>query len=155
MQFISRPANEEDLDFISRLSAQVFSKYGRYDEIVPAWYWEPGVIAEIIMEKDNPLGFAMLVLERQRIFEPRRAHLMAIGVLPKHQRKGIGAALLAHMEDLARMYGANEMHLWTAVDNKLALTFFQNAGFKIIGSAERYYPRGQPALALCKSLDLT
>jgi ribosomal-protein-alanine N-acetyltransferase len=77
---------------------------------------------------------------------------LAIGVLPKHQRKGIGTALLEYMEEIARKYGVEEMLLWTAVDNQQALSFFRNAGFHIVGSEDRYYPRGQAALVLSKKL---
>ena len=146
--FDFRLANENDLDFISQLSARVFLKYGAYDETVLGWLLEPEVITVIIAAGADPLGFAMVTLES----EPRRGHLLAIGVLPKHQRKGIGTALLEHMEEIARKYGVEEMLLWTAVDNQQALSFFQNAGFHIVGSEDRYYPRGQAALTLAKKL---
>jgi len=94
----------------------------------------------------------MLTLEREKWLEPRRGHLLAIGVLPKHQRKGIGTALLEHMEEITRKYGVEEILLWTAVDNQQALSFFQSAGFHIVGSEDCYYPRGQAALALSKKL---
>jgi ribosomal protein S18 acetylase RimI-like enzyme len=147
-----RLANENDMDFISQLSARVFSKYGAYDEIVLGWLLEPEVTTVIIAAGADPLGFAMVTLEREKWFEPRRGHLLAIGVFPKDQRKRIGTALLEHMEEIAREYGVEEMHLWTAVDNQQALSFFQNAGFHIVGSEDRYYSRGQAALALLKKL---
>lgn len=151
--FDFRLANENDLDFISQLSARVFSKYGAYDEIVLGWLLEPEVITVIIIAAGaDPLGFAMVTLEREKWFEPRRGHLLAIGVFPEHQRKRIGTALLEHMEEIARKYGVEEMLLWTAVDNQQALSFFQNAGFHIVGSEDRYYPRGQAALVLSKKL---
>jgi [ribosomal protein S18]-alanine N-acetyltransferase len=150
--FDFRLANENDLDFISQLSARVFSKYGAYDEIVLGWLLELEVITVIIAAGADPLGFAMVTLEREKWFEPRRGHLLAIGVFPEHQRKRIGTALLEHMEEIARKYGVEEMLLWTAVDNQQALSFFQNAGFHIVGSEDRYYPRGQAALALSKKL---
>ena len=150
--FDFRLASENDLDFISALSARVFSKYGTYDEIVLGWLQEPEVMTVIITAGADPLGFAMVTLEREKWFEPRRAHLLAIGVFPKLQRKGIGTALLKHMEEIARQYGVKEILLWTAVDNQQALSFFQNVGFQIVGSEDRYYPRGQAALALSKRL---
>ena len=151
--FDFRLANENDLDFISQLSARVFSKYGAYDEIVLGWLLEPEVITVIIIAAGaDPLGFAMVTLEREKWFEPRRGHLLAIGVFPEHQRKRIGTALLEHMEEIARKYGVEEMLLWTAVNNQQALSFFQNAGFHIVGSEDRYYPRGQAALVLSKKI---
>jgi len=153
MEFTSRPAHEGDLDFIIQLSAQVFSKYGNYEEIVFGWYEEPEVITEIITEKNTPLGFAMLAMEKEKVFRARRAHLLAIAILPEYQRKGIGKALLASVEDLARQYGGKEIVLMTAVDNETALAFFQNAGFGVIGAEDHYYPKGQQALAMHKRLD--
>jgi ribosomal protein S18 acetylase RimI-like enzyme len=146
-----RTANEGDLDFIIRLSMKLFSKYGSYDEIVPGWFSEAGVITVVVTEKTDPLGFAMLAIERRG--ERPRGHLLAIGVFPEHQRKGIGSALLGHMVDLARKYGLSEVYLWTANDNLQALSLFQKGGFKIIGSEKDYYPRGQPALAMYKRID--
>jgi ribosomal protein S18 acetylase RimI-like enzyme len=150
---VYRGANESDLDFIIQLSTKVFSKYGKYDEIVPNWFAEPEVITVIVMAGTDPLGFAMLAMDKQKRFAPRRGNLLAIAVSPGHQRKGIGSALLNYIEAIARKYGAREMQLWTATDNAQALSFFQQAGFKIIGSASRYYPKGQTALALLKRLD--
>ena len=153
--FIFRPAKEKDLEFISKLSAEVFSKYGHYDQIVPAWFEEPAVITEIIMEDNKPLGFAMLLLERQKVFGFRGAHLLAIGILLEHQRRGFGAALLEHIEEIARKYNAVEMNLWTAVDNEAAFAFFQKAGFIIKKFKNYYYPKGQAALSMSKRLDYT
>jgi ribosomal protein S18 acetylase RimI-like enzyme len=56
------------------------------------------------------------------------------------------------MEEIAQQYGVEEILLWTAVDNQQALSFFQNAGFHIVGSEDCYYPRGQAALELSKRL---
>jgi ribosomal protein S18 acetylase RimI-like enzyme len=153
--FSFRPAKEQDLEFITTLSAQSFSRYGHYEKIVPAWFREPAVITEIIMEKSDTLGFAMLALEGQRVFGFRAAHLLAIGILLKHQRRGVGASLLEHMEGIARKYNAVEMNLWTAVDNEPALSFFQKAGFKIRRFENGYYPKGQAALSLSKRLKET
>jgi ribosomal-protein-alanine N-acetyltransferase len=151
--FIFRPAKEKDLESIIKLSAQVFSKYGHYEEIVPAWFEQGAVITEVIMEKNDTLGFAMLVLDRQRVIGYRAAHLLAIGILPEHQRRGVGRALLVHMEKVAGKYNAVEINLWTAVDNEPALSFFKKAGFEIKRFESYYYPKGQGALAMSKWLD--
>lgn len=153
--FISRPAKKKDLEFISKLSTRVFSKYGHYEEIVSAWFEQGAVITEVITEENNTLGFAMLVLDRKKVFGLREAHLLAIAILPEHQRRGVGRALLNHMEEVARKYNAVEMNLWTAVDNESALSFFQKAGFEIKRFESYYYPKGQAALAMTKGLEST
>ena len=151
--FIFRPAKEKDLEFIRKLSAEAFSKYGHYEEIVPSWFEEPTVITEVIKEKSDILGFAMLVLEGKKVFGFREAHLLAIGIVVEHQRRGVGTALLEHMEDIARKYNAVQLNLWTAVDNEAAFSFFQKAGFKMKRFEDYYYPKGQAALAMSKSLE--
>ena len=85
--FDFRLANENDLDFISQLSARVFLKYGAYDETVLGWLLEPEVITVIIATGADPLGFAMLTLEREIWLEPRRGHLLAIGSSPNTREK--------------------------------------------------------------------
>ena len=110
------------------------------------------MITVVALEGYRICGFAMLAMERQRMFEPRRGHLLPIGIFPQHQRKGIGRALLEHMEEVARQYGSSEMRLWTAVDNEPALCFFEKTGYQIIGSEDFYYPKGLAALALSKEL---
>ena len=147
-----RFAAENDLVFIRQLSAKVFSVYGNYDEIVTAWFFLPGVITVIAVEKTDPLGFAVLGFEIPGKREMPRGELLAIAVVPEYQRAGIGAALLAHVQSLAFEHGLNEICLCTAEDNSAARSFFEKAGFKVIGSQGRYYPRGQSALAMCKRL---
>jgi ribosomal protein S18 acetylase RimI-like enzyme len=151
--FIFRPAKQKDLEFIRELSAQVFSRYGNYEEIVLAWLEQATVITEVIMDENYTLGFAMLVLDRQKLLGGRAAHLLAIGILPEHQRRGVGRALLERMEEIAQKYNAVEMNLWTAVDNEPALSFFQKAGFEIRRFESYYYPQGQGALAMSKRLN--
>jgi ribosomal protein S18 acetylase RimI-like enzyme len=152
---IFRPAKPKDREFISRLSAQVFSRYGHYEEIVSAWFEQGAVITEVVVEKNETLGFAMLAFDRQKVFGSRSAHLLAIGIIPEHQRRGVGRALLEHVEEVGRKYNAVEMNLWTAVDNEPALSFFQKTGFEIKKFESYYYPKGQAALAMSKRLDST
>jgi ribosomal protein S18 acetylase RimI-like enzyme len=80
--------------------------------------------------------------------------ILGIAVLPKYQRRGIGSALLNHIERIARQLGLSRFSLHTAKENKLAHLFFQKAGFKVIGTQEDYYPKGQPALIISKGIGL-
>ena len=151
-RIVSRMATEHDLDFIGHLSDRAFSVYGNYEEIVTNWFYEPGVIATVAMEKAVPVGFAMLYLGKEGSQDSPKGELLAIAVTPEYQDRGIGTALLTHIESLALNHGASELQLHTAHDNISARSFFQKAGFKIIGSRRRYYPRGQPALVMSKVL---
>jgi ribosomal-protein-alanine N-acetyltransferase len=78
--------------------------------------------------------------------------ILAIAVLPEYQRMGIGSGLLNHIECLASQLGLRRLSLHTAKENNLAHQFFRKAGFKVIGTQEDYYPRGQPALIISKDI---
>lgn len=141
-----RLATKGDCSFIRRLSGDVFSVFGDYSEIIPQWFVNPDVITVIYFKNGPPVGFAMLYV--------LSGEILAIAVLPKYQRKGIGSALLNHIERIARQLGLNRLSLHTAKENNLAHLFFQKAGFKVIGTQEDYYPKGQPALIISKGIGL-
>lgn len=147
-----RKGTPKDRQFISNLSRKVFSAFGDYAEIVLRWLDQPDVITVIAQEHITSLGFAMLYLRKNFIFNRNVGELLAIAVIPEHQRRGIGRILLAYMESLAQKYGAIELRLSTAEMNKVACRFFEKADFTPIGARDNFYPAGQRALEMSKRL---
>jgi ribosomal protein S18 acetylase RimI-like enzyme len=148
-----RKANPRDLPFIVELSEQVFSAYGPYHEIITRWASFPHSITVVVEEKGQSRGFAMInpILEAR---DKAKAELLAIAVSPQYQRRGIGKRLLGYMEDLARTFGIEEMDIHTAAINEAAHRFFAKNGFVQRGSVGRYYPLGQKALEMSKTLSI-
>lgn len=149
-----RKADPRDLPFIVELSEQVFSAYGPYNEIITRWASFPHIITAVVEEKGQLRGFAMInpILEAR---DEVKAELLAIAVSPQYQRRGIGKRLLGYMEDLARTFGIEEMGIHTAAINKAAHRFFAKNGFIQRGLVDRYYPLGQKALEMSKTLSTT
>lgn len=139
-----RLAIEDDCGFIGRLSSEVFSTFGDYGETVPQWFVNSGIITVTYVKNGHPLGFAMLSV--------LSGEILAIAVIPKYQRSGVGSALLNHIEDLAGRLGLIRLLLHTAKDNDVAHCFFQKTGFEVLGTQEEYYPKGQPALIMSKGI---
>jgi ribosomal-protein-alanine N-acetyltransferase len=139
-----RVASKEDCTLIRTLSGEVFSVFGEYSEIIPQWFANPDVITLVYVKNGHPVGFAMLYVHSGEI--------LAIAVLPAFQRKGIGSALLDHIQLLASRLGLRRLLLHTAKENDVARLFFQKAGFTVIGGQEDYYPRGQEALVISKCI---
>ncbi len=81
-----------------------------------------------------------------------KGELLAIAVTPEYQRAGIGKRLLRHIEGLARNLGIEEMVIHTAEINEAAHQFFAKNGFILKGSVNSYYPKGQKALEMSKTL---
>jgi ribosomal protein S18 acetylase RimI-like enzyme len=146
-----RRANPGDLPFIIELSEQVFSAYGQYDEIIARWASFHQIITVIIEGTGQSRGFAMInpILGARN---EANGELLAIAVSPGYQRRGIGKKLLRHMEGLARDLGIEEMVIHTAEINEAAHGFFAKNGFILRGSVESYYPKGQKALEMSKTL---
>ncbi len=149
-----RRANPRDLPFIVQLSEQVFSAYGQYDEIVARWAFFPQIITVVAEERGELRGFAMI----NPIFgvqNEAKGELLAIAVSPQYQRRGIGKRLLRRMEGLARDLGIEDMVIHTAEINEAAHGFFAKNGFIQMGSVECYYPKGQKALEMSKTLRMS
>jgi ribosomal protein S18 acetylase RimI-like enzyme len=139
-----RLAVKDDVRFVGELSGEVFSTFGDYAEIIPQWFLNSDVITIIYVKNTHPLGFAML--------SALTGEILAIAVIPKYQRSGIGSALLGRIEDFANKLGLDGLSLHTAKENGVAHSFFQKAGFKVLGSQDKYYPKGQTALVMSKDI---
>lgn len=50
----------------------------------------------------------------------------AVYVHPDHARQGVGSALVAHLEALAREWGFDRLHLWASLN---AVPFYESLGF--------------------------
>jgi ribosomal protein S18 acetylase RimI-like enzyme len=148
-----RKANPRDLPFLAELSGHVFSDYGPYDEIIARWASFPHIITVVVEEKDQPRGFAMVnsTLGAQNL---SNGELIAIAVDPEHQGRAIGTSLLKYMEGLVRNLGIEEMIIHTASINRAAHRFFERNGFIQRGLVDSYYPMGQKALKMSKTLTM-
>ncbi len=57
--------------------------------------------------------------------------IVAVGVLPEYQGKGIGKALIARVEVFAKDAGREQLLVVTTNDNLPALAFYQRLGFQL------------------------
>lgn len=152
LKLVFREANRRDVPFIAKLSGEVFSVYGPYEEIIPRWSSFPHIITVVVEEKGQRTGFAMI--------NPTlgggvsRGELLAIAISPECQRRGIGGRLLRHMEGLARDLGVEELLIHTAAVNQVAHRFFGRDGFIQRGFVDCYYPMGQQAVEMSKRLPM-
>lgn len=90
-----------------------------------------GVVAEC---NDHIVGFAVLS------FLIDEAELLTIGVLPDCQRNGVGAQLLASLENQAKLQNINAIFLEVRESNLKAQAFYHQQGFIKVGNRYAYYP---------------
>lgn len=99
-------------------------------------------IVPIAFEDGEAVGFAMAQISE--------CYLFALFVTPPHEGKGIGAKLLAHVEEELRQRGVREIWLATDADERVrAVGFYRHHGWRDVGLMED----GQ--LRFCKQLFAT
>ena len=157
-----RRAEIQDYPWIVATGADAYLDLGDYTRILPSWLEQPGVLAWIdheLADRTSGRGFAMLgfyLEDPEATGVPQViADLLALAVIPAHQRRGIGQRLLTHVIDVAeRVAPASNIHalrLTVAETNTGAPRMYLRAGFSIVdGSAT--YDRGQRALRMSRPL---
>jgi len=68
------------------------------------------------------------------------AHLLNISIAGERQGQGLGRALLNHLIDTARRYGATMMFLEVRPSNKNAIALYESIGFNEFSIRKGYYP---------------
>ena len=93
-----------------------------------------GLIARVRHDRnDSPVGY---VLARNAADE---AEVFSIGGAHMFQRTGVGTALLATMEKIARVRGAYSVFLEVGIDNCAGRALYRKYGYKVIGQRPEYY----------------
>ncbi len=85
---------------------------------------------------DKIVGYAGLVLLGTPVNPESEIHTIAVD--PAHQRRGIGAALLAELLARAGAHGG-PVFLEVRTDNEPALTMYVRNGFQILSTRKGYY----------------
>ena len=75
-------------------------------------------------------GFARRAKSRSFIDPPEYAYVGLMFVAPERRGRGVGALILARLQDWARDAGLSEMHLEVYPQNAAAVRAYQKAGFQ-------------------------
>lgn len=153
-----RPRTPADDRFIVGLARPSFGRYSMAPEQSVAAMMNARSALTLVAEAGGrPIGFAIVSFEALRKpygpwTRPVLASLDAIAVHESAQRAGVGKALLAEVERVARSREAVSMHLRTAKSNRSAQALFRRAGYQTAVELARFYRDGQGALAMMKLL---
>jgi len=142
------------LKFIVDLSKRLFSVYGEYGEPVRLWFISKDTVSLVARFKGQMAGFIMMGTSPLNQKDPVSREILAIGVHPRYQRKGIGGLLLQMVERQAIEMNIPRIYLHTARDNMVAKRLFIRMGYKNMGVRSGFYPNGQSAILMCKDVSL-
>lgn len=120
------------------------------------WTWHHGRVLRSIRaretnvlvatEGNRVIGFAIME------YGDTRAHLSLLGVHPSHQRRGIGANLLAWLEETALVAGISDIELELRASNDSARRFYHRLGFTEIGHVPGYYRGVETAIRMTRGI---
>ena len=156
-----RRAEVQDHPWIVATGAEAYRDLGDYTRILPSWLEQPGVLAWIDHDMHGRgRGFAMLGFyteEAATAGAPQQviADLLALAVLPAHQKKGIGSKLLEHVIEVAERVAPashiSQLRLTVAEHNVGAQRLYARTGFHVVEGGATY-DRGQRALRMVRPL---
>jgi ribosomal protein S18 acetylase RimI-like enzyme len=155
---VLRWGGQDDAAVIRDLSARVFGHFGDYGAFLPRYLDDPWV-KTIVAESDGVVaGFVMVGLTASpRLGGELVADLLAIAVAPGRQGQGLGTVLLEQAlvvaAGLGQRYGLRAIELSVADTNPGAQRFFTRHGFVVVTPTDGYYPAGQVAIRMSRSLE--
>ena len=129
-QIVTHIATAQDAVDLARLNA-AFNNVHDSPEAIAARLADPRrVETPILAEVDGQVvGFAALRLVPCVLYAQPHAELTELFVEAPYRRQGVGRALVAHAEQLAREDGADELVLLTDLDNADAQAFYRAQGY--------------------------
>jgi len=117
-------------------------------------YPETFIVAEVNKEI---VGYIMCRIETgipsfKLLGITKKGHVISIAVLPNHQQKGIGYALMREATQAMVNYNAKECYLEVRESNLPAVQLYKKLGFEIARTIKNYYADGENALLMAKQL---
>ena len=126
---------DEILEVIVKTNRTFFSK------IIPKKYFKDPVLTkeELLKEMENiefyvyELGGKIVGVSGLTVENKKTGIVRWVYVLPEYQRKGIGTALLRHIESIAKRCGLRMLKLRTSEKAYWAISFYRKLGYKVSG----------------------
>ena len=142
-----RPVEREDLDHLYALDQVCFRPGIAYSKAELKYFlFHPAGIALVAVDSSGIAGFAIAEMRMQR-GEPL-GHIVTIDVDPAWRRQGIGRMLMRAVTERCREAGVTSLRLEVAVNNDIAIAFYQQIGFHDSGRIRGYYMGRLDALVM-------
>ena len=144
-----RPATAADIDALVALEAG-FPEEDRFDR--RTWRRLLSGHASVLVSgtpRDGLLAAAVMLYRKGAAV----ARLYSLTVAPAARGQGLARALMAACEADATDRGARAVRLEVRVTNSSAIRLYEAGGYRVIATLESYYPDGEAALRMEKSLE--
>jgi len=114
----------------------------------------------IVAEEDSEIiGYVMCRIETGLpdfglLGISKKGHVISIAVLPEHQRKGLGQALMKEAMRGMEQHRARECYLEVRVSNTAAINLYKKLGFEVSREVDGYYANGEDAYIMTHKLPI-
>lgn len=144
-----QPLTDKDSKEVLRLNLRCFKNGENYTKYTFAYLFnEPRSLSyQLVTANGEMAAFAFVLMNQDGT-----AHLTTIGVAPEHRRRGLGARLLKHLDEVLRVKGASTIVLELRVSNLDARNLYIHAGYSIVNRLTKYYSDGEDCFLMVKSI---
>jgi ribosomal protein S18 acetylase RimI-like enzyme len=144
---LATPADANEIAVMSRYLIEVGLR---------GWTWPPERVVKAVRSRTtnvlvaeirrNIIGFAIMD------FGETSAHLSLLAVKPNHQRRGIGARLMAWQEEVALAAGISTVSLELRSNNYGARAFYRMLGYQELATIQGYYRGIETAVKMARDI---
>lgn len=149
MAFSVRTATPADVAGLADLDRQAFGEHaysaGTIRQLLTVF---PRLVLIAETDSESPLAHAVGALGAGS----ETAWLLALAVLPRHRRRGVGGALVLEFLERARTLGARCARLTCAPGALTLMSFYAEFGFLVVGEEADYLGAGRHRLVLGRDL---
>ncbi len=141
-----------DLDWVIRVNRECLPENYTAIFFINLYKRFPGTF--IVAEADGEIvGYIMCRIETgipsfKVLGITKKGHVISVAVMPSHQRKGIGYALIREAMQAMVNYNAKECYLEVRESNLFALHLYKKLGFETARTLRNYYADGEAAFVL-------
>lgn len=96
----------------------------------PLWWVRTEHSSYSHKSKPKPIACLWMGISIDQLRGDRHTHIFLLYVSPEHRRRGIGAALMRHAEEWARVKGDRQIGLQVFLSNQPALNLYQSLGYQ-------------------------
>lgn len=96
--------------------------------------------------KQETLGYVLAILRKDS------GRVLSIAVRRGYRRKGVGTKLMTELLKVLQGKRVKRVELEVRVSNYAAQEFYRKLGFREVGMIEQYYPDGEDAVKMSRSL---
>ena len=136
-----KEATRQDIDEILTIEQSVFATPWSRQKLLDS-FSNPNTHVQLIMHNEQIAGY-LITLNSIDFLD-----ILTLAIAPQMQRQGLGKRLLDDLLQRLELHNAHAILLEVRISNVSAINFYQQYGFELIDTREKYYSNLEDAKIL-------